>query len=200
MLRLLKFVTATPFALIAALAITGCSTTGTIGSSEQLADAVEGSEKLVFGKFRLVRNGEEADIGDGLFGTTAEIHFVNGNGERGIVGKVGKHGEFAWALDPGSYRVTTIGFDNRGERVEAAAKVTFTVPADYSATYVGTITLEASFDSGYYGTNGSVDSLIVSNDCAVDCAKRLEALGLAMDAMTVSVFESGTQVQVARAN
>ena len=183
-----------PLSLIAALAITGCSTTETIDSSDRLADVIDGGEKVVFGKFRLIRNGEEADIGDGIFGTTAEIHFVNGDGERGIVGKVGKHGEFAWALEPGSYRVTTIGFDNRGEREEADAKLAFTVPADRSAVYVGTITLEASFDSGYYGTNGSVDNFFISNDCATDCGKRLEALGLAMESLTVSVVDSGTQV------
>jgi len=194
MQRLFKLVTAMPLALIGALVITGCSTTETIDSSDRLADVVDGGEKIVFGKFRLVRNGEEADIGDGIFGTTAEIHFVNGDGERGIVGKVGKRGEFAWALEPGSYRVKTIGFDNRGEREEAAAKFAFTVPEDRSAVYLGTITLEASFDSGYYGTNGSVDNFFISNDCATDCAKRLEALGLAIESMTVSVVESGTQV------
>lgn len=181
-------------ALLGLLALSGCASTGSIDSSDELAKAVNGSEKLIFGKFRLVRNGEEADLGAGLFATTAELHVVNGDGERDLVGKVGKDGEFAWALEPGTYQVTTIGFDNRGEREETGANFAFTVPADYDAVYVGTITLEASFDSGWYGTNGAVDNMFISNDCERDCAERMETLGLSMDTMTVSVFESRTQM------
>lgn len=194
MQRLMHCFRVTSFALAGALAIAGCSATGTIDSSEKLARTVDGNEKVIFGKFRLVRNGEEAAIGDGLFATTAELHVVNGDGKSGIVGKVGKHGEFAWALKPGTYKITTIGFDNRGEREQIGAGFAFTVSADYDAVYVGTITLEASFDSGWYGTNGAVDNFFISNDCAADCEQRLDVLGLSMDSMTVSVFESRTQL------
>lgn len=182
---------------LASLALAGCSTTaGTIDNGKKLAKVANGSDSVVFGKFTLVRNGEQAKLNDGMFATTASLQVVGDDGQGTVIGRVGKDGEFAWALAPGNYRVAAIGFDNRGEREETAADLAFTVPADGKPVYIGTIRLEASFDSGYYGTNGAVDDVFVKNECATDCALRLEALGLSTTSMHVDVVEA--QYQLAR--
>ncbi len=184
---------------IAAAALAGCSTTaGTIDNGDKLAKAANGTDSVVFGKFILVRNGEEAKLNDGFFATTASLHMVGANGQGKVIGRVGKGGEFAWALAPGDYRIAVIDFDNRGSREETAADLEFTVPADGKPVYIGTIELEATFDSGYYGTNGAVDDFSVKNDCAADCARRLEALGLSTTSMHVDVVQ--TQYQLAQTN
>ena len=184
-------------AALAATALAGCSTTtGTIDNGDKLARVAKTSDGVVFGKFTLVRNGEEAKLNAGLFATTASLHVAGEDGQGKMIGRVGKDGEFAWALAPGDYRITAVDFDNRGERQETAANLTFTVPADGRPVYIGTIHLEASFDSGYYGTNGAVDDFFVKDDCKTDCARRLEALGLSATSMHVDVVEA--QVQLAR--
>ena len=173
--------------VVMALGLSACSTMTSIESGEQLAEAAAG-EPLVFGKFRLVRNGNEADLGTGLFANRATLRMVNGKDDREILGQVGNDGEFAWTLAPGRYRLTAIDFDSRGERETADTSFTFVVPADHKAVYIGSITLEATFESGYYGLNGMVDDYVVTNDCAADCAGRLDRLGLSMDDMTVALL------------
>ena len=122
---------------------------------------------------------------------------VGEDGQGDVIGRVGKDGEFAWALKPGDYRIAAIDFDNRGEREETAANFAFSVPADGKPVYIGTIQLEASFDSGWYGTNGAVDDVFVKNECATHCARRLEALGLSTTSMHVDVVEAA-DYQLAR--
>ncbi len=197
--RLTRKLMLTLAAITAGAMLAGCSTTsGSIDSGEKLAKASNGADAVIFGKFRLIRNGREARLDDGFFASTAVLHVSDGNGGKEIIGKVGKDGEFAWVLAPGDYKISTIGFDNRGERETTSANLALTVPNGHKAVYVGTITLEASFDSGYYGTNGSVDNFFITNDCASDCAARLQALGLASGDMSVSVLE--TQYRLARTN
>lgn len=167
--------------IVAAGGLAGCATANqSIESGNDLAAASHG-DPVVFGKFRLIRNGNEARIGNDLLSTTATLTLKQAGSREEFVGAVGANGEFAWALEPGFYRVASIGFDNRGERVEPITNFTFTVNGDHEAVYVGTVTLEATFDSGYYGLNGVVDGYSVSNDCATDCTRRLEQLGLPAD-------------------
>ena len=177
--------------ILSAIALTACGTTAhSIDSGDELAKAsVAPSDTVVFGKFRLVRNGAEAEIGEGMFASSAMLHLYEQGEQREIVGKVGKGGEFAWVLAPGHYRVSGIGFDNRGERAATDTSFTFTVAAEYDAIYVGTITLETTFESGYYGLNGVVDRFTVSDDCKIDCTGRLARLGLSADAATVSLLQ-----------
>ena len=111
-----------------------------------------------------------------------------GSGKQ-TIGRVGQDGEFAWALEPGNYEVVTIGFDNRGEHKQADANFTFAVSDAHDAVYVGTVSLETSFQSGYYGFNGTVDDYTVSNDCAADCSARLDRLGLSADSMDVALLQ-----------
>ena len=176
--------------LIAVAGLAGCASTAKhIGSGETLEKAASvTTDTIVFGKFRLVRNGEEIRLGEGIFANSATLQLQKSGSDGKIVGEVGRDGEFAWALEPGSYRMSSIGFSFRGEKVESETSFGFTVSADHRASYVGTITLEATFDSGYHGTTGTVDRITVKNDCETECENRLAELGLPVGAATASLF------------
>jgi hypothetical protein len=180
--------------LLALAGLSGCANTAsTIDTGADLAKATSAqTDNVVFGKFRLVRNGYEAKLGTSVFANSATLHLYQQDGNEKFVGKVGSDGDFAWVLKPGSYRVSSIGFYNRGDKVEPVTNFTFTVPADHDAIYVGTITLETTFDSGFLGVNGTVDRYTVANDCATDCAPRLEQLGLAETGATVSLMQDNS--------
>jgi hypothetical protein len=174
--------------LVAVAGMSGCAATAdSIASTSDRAQVGPG-ESVVFGKFRLIRNGEEARIGSGPLATSAVLTLRNVDGDE-IVGKAGANGEFAWALDPGVYRVSSIRFDNRGEHEKAVTNFIFSVDGNYSSVYIGTVTLEATFDSGYYGLNGVVDGYSVSNDCAAECGDRLTRLGLDADDSKVELMQ-----------
>ena len=185
--NLKSFITMFGIGLLAGMA--GCTTTASIESGEALSKRVAPGDTVVFGKLRLIRNGEEARLGSGVFESGAKLHLVNMASGKQTIGRVGKGGEFAWALEPGHYEVVTIGFDNRGEHKQAETSFTFAVSDDHDAVYVGTVALEASFHSGYYGFNGTVDDYTVSNDCAADCAARLDRLGLSADSVDVALLQ-----------
>jgi hypothetical protein len=182
--------------IVAIVGISGCATAArSIDSSQDLAVAATGAEGAVaFGKFQLIRNGEAASIGNGLLSTSAVMTLHKAGEYEPFVGQVGADGDFAWALEPGFYRVSSIRFDNRGERVQPITNFTFSVDRDHAAVYVGTITLEATFESGYYGLNGIVNGYTVSNDCASDCAPRLEQLGLDVADATISLMYEQSQL------
>ena len=179
---------------IAVAGLSGCSTTGRhIDSGAELAKiSSSASDTVVFGQFRLIRNGQEVRQGEGLFGSSARLTLI-GEGQREIVGKVGRNGEFAWVLPPGEYSVSSLSFGNYGDRnprarLETPTNLSFTVSADKDAAYIGTITLEATLDSGYYGVNGTFDRYTVSNDCGAVGADRRAALGLTADDVAVSLL------------
>ena len=158
--------------------VSGCATqVDQVASGQALAGAGS-SASVVFGKFRLVRNGEEAMINDGILGTSVVLHLENLATKDEIRGSVGDNGEFAWALEPGFYRVSKVTFNNRGERVEPLTNLTFSMSPDKEAVYIGTVTMETTIESGYYGINGTVDAYRVRNDCATDCASRLAEMGM----------------------
>ena len=173
----------------------GCATPAkTVASADDLAGmTAAGSETLVFGKFRLLRNGEEARLGNGIFATSAKLYVNRDGNPQEIVGAVGGDGQFAWALEPGNYRISSIAFDNRGERVEPVTNFAFTVVHGADATYIGTITMEATFESGYYGLSGRVDRYAVIDDCATDCDAQLAALGLSKETATVNLAQQNGQ-------
>ena len=176
--------------LIAAAGLAGCASTAkNIDSGavlERASSAV--TDGIVFGKFRLVRNGQEIRLGDGIFANSATLHLQKSDGGREIVGEVGRDGKFAWSLAPGVYRMSSIGFSFRGEKVESQTSFSFAVSADHRASYVGTVALEATFHSGYHGTSGTVDRITVTNDCEAECEQRLAELGLPSEAVTASLF------------
>ncbi len=187
-----SFITLFGLGLLAGMA--GCTTTASIESGEALSKRAVPGDAVVFGKLKLIRNGEEAQLGSGVFESGAKLHLVNMASGKQTIGRVGKGGEFAWALGSGNYEVVTIGFDNRGEHKQAETSFTFAVSDDHEAVYVGTIALETSFHSGYYGFNGTVDDYTVSNDCAADCAARLDRLGLSADSMDVALLQEQYQL------
>jgi len=164
--------------LLAGLA--GCAgTAGHIDSADELArEAGNPADTVVFGRFELVRNGHEVDFGGGIFASTATLNLTESDSLKPIVGRIGRDGEFAWVLEPGTYRVTSIGFRYQGQKIQPPTGFTFTVPANSRASYVGTITLEASFERGLLGTHAHVDRYTITDDCATDCDPRLDRLGL----------------------
>ena len=183
-------ITAISAVLVAVVSLSGCATSATSADVDKhTAQALAApGETVVFGKFRLIRNGEEAHIDNGFLSTSATLYLRQAGESGKIVGKVGEEGEFAWALEPGNYRVSSISFSNRGERVEPITNFSFSVSGDTEALYIGTVTLETSFDSGFYGLNGVVDGYSVRNDCSSDCAARLERLGLAASDASISLL------------
>jgi len=170
--------------------LSGCATTaGNIESAAELAGgAGEPAVTVVFGRFELLRNGHEVAFGDGIFASSATLNLAEAGSVRPIVGQIGRDGEFAWALEPGTYRVTSIGFRYQGQKIQPPTGFTFTVPEGYRASYVGTITLEASFDRGLLGTRAQVERYSISDDCAAECDDRLSRLGLDGDQSTRALF------------
>ena len=167
--------------VIAALALVGCAT------SLEHVDAANAAEATVFGKLRLVRNDEHVDLQGGAFGNTASFHIVNDALGKEFVGKVGPDGDFAWALDAGSYSLTAIDFHNQGRRLSAPARLRFTVSDSASAVYIGTITLYTRFFTGYHGVDARM-SHSIRNECFRDCADRIESLGINGADLTVALL------------
>ena len=152
--RITRNLTVITVCFIAVAGLSGCAAT----ANNVNADANAGATgPVAFGKFRLVRNGYEMKVGEGIFANSATLQVYDADGDREMKGKVGRNGEFSWALEPGSYRIVSVGFKYHGERVAPPANFAFEVSAGHKATYVGTIMLEVSFEAGQYGTTGTVD-------------------------------------------
>ena len=83
---------------------------------------------------------------------------------------------------------------NRGDRYEPETDFRFAVSRGSDTVYVGTFTLESSFESGYFGLNGTVDSFKVDDHCESDCANRLARLGLVGEAPNVALLYQQDQV------
>lgn len=133
---------------------------------------------LVFGKFRLLKNGNKTKLSDGFSGNSAWIRLYQADTREELSIKVGEDGEFSRELAPGEYYVMSIAFRHHGQTVEPETNFMFDVSGAHEANYIGTITLEAKFTSGYYGMQGEFERFIISNDCAADCEDRLADLGL----------------------
>ncbi|MEJ2129820.1 MAG: hypothetical protein P8X81_13385 [Woeseiaceae bacterium] len=155
-------------------------------------------ESMVFGKFRLLKNGYETRLGEGFFGNTAFLRLYRADDQEEFSVKVKEDGEFSVRLAPGDYYLMSIAFKHKGETVEPETNFMFNVSDDYAANYVGTITLEAKFKTGYQGTKGSFDRFIVSNDCESVCETRLAKLGLEGIDTTTSLPEWQQQVAFTR--
>lgn len=184
-----KVVRASMILAVLALA-TGCAATApNIDSEADLANASNGnSHPVVFGKLEFVRNGERVELGEGVLATTAKVQLHDQDGNRQIVGDVGDDGEFSWVLAPGTYEVAKIGFRYQGQDIAPETSFEFTVSPEHDATYLGTISMEATFGAGYNGVNGTVEKFTVWNECAEDCGTRLTELGLSDNSSTMSLF------------
>ena len=179
------------FALVVA-GMTGCSTTvKSVGSGDDLAaQSTETDTAVVLGKFQLVRNGEQVALGNSIFANNATLHLYCEDSQEEIKAKVGPNGEFAWVLKPGSYRIANIEFLVRGESFAPKTNFEFVADEANDATYVGTITLVTTFESGYYGMDGVIDSSSIADDCATDCPDMLTRLDMDKDAAKVSLIHA----------
>lgn len=186
----LKKTAAAAAAVLTLMGLTGCAT-----STMTQADP---TDAVVFGKLKLVKNGEEAPLGKSFFAGLASLDIESVGGRSETVARVGRGGAFDVALAPGEYRITGVEFTHRGERVRTATDFAFTVSDGGKPVYLGALTLETSFSSGYYGMSGQIDRFSVSDDCASDCAERLDELGLASSAPTVALIRGEGQLATHR--
>ncbi|MEM7500853.1 MAG: hypothetical protein AAF417_02365 [Pseudomonadota bacterium] len=162
---------------------------GMLGSTALAAD-----DALVIGKLRIVKNGAEVTLNRGVFGNQASLRLVQLDTQERLDRKVGRDGEIAWDVEPGQYRLEGIDFMVRGERVRAQSNFVLTVTADTAATYVGTVTLEATFDGGHSGLAGSIDRYSVTDECSQDCSVILSRVGLADESLTVALMRPNLQL------
>ena len=156
------------------------------------------NQVVVFGEFRLLKNGYETKFGDGVFGNVAALRLYRVDDQEEFTIKVGKDGEFSRRLAPGDYYVMNVSFKYHGETIRPDTNFMFNVSGDSSANYLGTLTLEATFSSGYHGTKGSFDRFLVADECASVCERRLAELGLNNADVTTSLPEWQTQVAINR--
>lgn len=148
--------------------------------------ALEGAEAtethsrvVVFGKFQIVKNGVDANLGEGFFSNTAALNLYRPADQEEFTIKVGDNGEFSRELAPGEYYLVGIEFKHRGETVEPQTNYVFTVPAEAPTSYMGTIAMHATFSGGYMGVSGKIDRFILTDDCRTECDGILSKLGMA---------------------
>lgn len=177
---------------LCAAGMAGCGTSAkTLESGDDLAVQLTGTDDaVVVGRFKLIRNGEPVELGDGILANRATLHLHNAGNQSEIDARVGENGEFAWVIPPGRYRIANIEFCVRGETVSPSTKFEFSANGNDPVTYIGTITLETTFDSGYYGVDGFVDGYTVEDDCESDCAAMLSRLDLGNNVARVSLIEA----------
>src|SRR6056297_3987782 len=88
--------------------LSGCATTAAnIDSAAELAresgrESGNPAATVVFGRFELLRNGHDVAFGDGIFASSATLNLAAAGDAQPIVGRIGRDGEFAWALKPGT--------------------------------------------------------------------------------------------------
>ncbi|MEM6513080.1 MAG: hypothetical protein AAF660_08715 [Pseudomonadota bacterium] len=179
-----RFITASAAILIAA----GCSTTAVTG----------GAERVAFGGLNLISNGHEVSLGGGLDQRDAVIGVRDTLSQRLYTSRVSDGGQFALTLMPGDYLVETIAFDYHGEKIEAPANFRFSVPSEFDSVYIGSVTLEASLESGIYGVVGTADRYTIDDECAVRCDEQLSSLGLQTSTSGVSLMSWDYQVAANR--
>lgn len=178
--------------LLGAGILSGCATSGNAG---QIADA---EKSAVFGDLRLITNGVEERLGNGLFAADAGFRLTHQDTGRNLDGNIGKNGTFEAKLAPGTYRIHTIFFKHHGEIIEAETDFVFTVANNAAATYIGTISLEATLENGAHGIIGTADRFTVRNDCANVCDSRMASVGLPHGDTSVSLAHWVGQVAVNR--
>ena len=176
-------------------ALAGFSSTA-VAAEDVISSSDDGV--VVFGKFRLVKNGYETKFGNGIFGNFAALRLYRVDDQEEFTIKVGKNGEFSGRLEPGDYYVMNVSFKYRGETIRPDTNFMFNVSDDGSANYLGTLTLEATFSSDYNGTKGSFDRFLVADECASVCERRLAGFGLENADVTTSLPAWQTHVAINR--
>ena len=176
-------------------ALAGFSSTA-VAADDVISSSDDGV--VVFGKFRLLKNGYETKFGDGIFGNFAALRLYRVDDQEEFTIKVGNGGEFSGRLAPGDYYIMNVSFKYRGETIRPDTNFMFNVSGDSSANYLGTLTLEATFSSDYNGTKGSFDRFLVADECASVCERRLAELGLESTDVTTSLPVWETRVAINR--
>jgi len=182
--------------LLVSFSMLAAFTSSAIASDDALSSS--DSRTMVFGKFRLLKNGHETKLGDSFFGNVAALRLYRAEDQEEFTLRVGDNGEFSRELAPGDYYITSVSFKFRGETIRPDTNFMISVSEDGRPNYVGTITLEATFSGSYNGAKGSFERFTISNECAMDCERRLAELGLPDVDPTTSLPEWQTQVAFSR--
>lgn len=175
----------------AACAVALAATTGCASLPE--ASTMQADSTVAIGKFRLVRNGDDVALGDGIVANRAVLHVDGLDTGESFTADVGPNGEFYWPLEPGRYELAGMDFLVRGQRMNVDSRFRFDV-ADSGATYVGTVTLETTFENGFYGLSGQIDNYSIVDDCYLDCSNILARLGMPQDSAAVSLARAGDRL------
>lgn len=184
-------------AVVFSILLSGCAATGAgldpvKGLDEKQSDAI------VIGKIRLIKNGDEVALGDGMFSTAPRVHMVDVRNDRSVRAKVGDNGEFAWPLQAEYYNVTGIEFLVNGQQILFPTYLTFAPSSTKDATYVGTITLDMDVDSGFYGVTAKAASMNISDECNSMCDRHLANLGLDRNDLDIGLVRPDVSLATAQ--
>ena len=167
---------------------TGCASTTSLNSDGHVA----------FGKFNLISNGHAVDLGHTVFDRHAYVQVRNANNRKLYSGKVGQGGQFAMQLPAGDYLLEKIVFEHHNEKIESDTSFRFTIPEQYRSVYLGTVTLEASLETGIYGVVGTADRYTITDDCSSGCDDQLATLQLPARTSGVSLMSWDHQMAQSR--
>ena len=199
MRRCLDFPNRLTVKILLIVALAGCgSVAPNIESQQELAKAMANPDVVVvFGKVRWINNGEELEIGTGMFSNIVELQMYPEGSDDRTIAKVGDGGDFTWPMQPGSYFIPAVNFmDNAFSDVGnfiGYTYLTFEVPEGKGPTYIGTLIFETEYKSKFLTYESSVVSR-TADDCESECQERLKALGLPSDSLQVSLIQVGPQV------
>ena len=139
--------------LILALLLTSCVSLGHIVRLYDI-ETVPGQEALVFGRVKVVENGESLNWSSSFFRTSSfSIHILPEAGPEPVsyFYYVKEDGSFYWPLSAGGYTITDFKWAEYRKYDESAQRVIFArfvVPEENPLIYIGTLTIHA--EAGRY--------------------------------------------------
>lgn len=140
--------------------LTGCSTTGGLADVKELA----GKEPVVFGRIRIIEDGQPKDWGDG---GGFQVHIIPDAGPESI--PYGYYltgdGSFYWNLPPGGYMITE--FSDRSWKalwgvfpVGRGILARFVIPEAMAPIYIGTLTIRSEAGRHTIGVEDDYDQAL----------------------------------------
>ncbi|MHC4954874.1 MAG: hypothetical protein ACYTGZ_13390 [Planctomycetota bacterium] len=123
------------------LVAAGCASTENIEDGSDLATQAKRTDRsIVFGRIRLIQNGEEKEIGDSYFELQLTPHLLRMQDKERIHAEVDEGGHFVWSLTPGTYLIHMVVYrDPWSGSYQLIPKAAFAVPENGRIYYVGTL-------------------------------------------------------------
>ncbi len=141
------------YILILALLLTSCVSLGHIVKLHDI-ETVPGQEALVFGRVKVVENGESLDWSSSIFAFSVfSIHILPEAGPEPVsyFYYVKEDGSFYWPLSAGGYTITDFNWTDWSKYDGSAQRVIFArfvVPEENPLIYIGTLTIHS--EAGRY--------------------------------------------------